>query len=375
MRFVLLLCVALGSTCGQAMAAAPSFHGLGYINGDTYSLPLAVSADGGLVLGGLTPFRWTPDEGIQPVVIPGGTVIAATDVSADGTVIFGALRVPQQGAGVFRWSAADGLEFPLGPLETSFSFTNLAAAADDRTFAISRGNGGEYEAARWTPQNGLQMIGDFSGGDLRSKPYDISADGQTIVGVGTDEFGTRAFRWTANEGLVPMIEGDNREFSTVATGVSADGSVIVGFGPLLQGIDGPWRWTKEHGLEILTRQGEAPSSGWAFDVSDDGSRVVGIDIGRGAFLWTESSGILDIQDLLTERYGLKNELAGWDLFTADVISADGRTIAGTGWNPEGKLTGWVATVPEPAGFALALIVTAAACATRRARRALSVARA
>ncbi len=372
MRRVLLFCAALLIHRSLVFAAQPSFHGLGHIGGDTYSLPLAVSDDGGIVVGGLTPFRWTAEEGIKPVEIPGGDVIAATDVSADGKVIFGALRVPQQGAGVFRWSEADGLEFPLGPLETSFSFTNLAAAADDRTIAISRGIGAEDVTARWSPANGLEIIGDFEGGDVRSQPHDISADGQTIVGVGTDEFGSRAFRWTAEEGLLPIIENDNREFSSFATGVSADGSVIVGWGVLLENVDGPWRWTRDHGLEILTRQGEAPSSGWALDVSDDGNRVVGVDIGagRGAFLWTQSTGIVDIQDLLINRYGLQDELAGWDLLTADVISANGKVIAGTGFGPTGPLTGWVATVPEPSGVALALITCAAGLALRRVRRSL-----
>jgi hypothetical protein len=51
-------------------------------------------------------------------------------------------------------------------------------------------------------------------------------------------------------------------------------------------------------------------------------------------------------------------LSGWTLQFAGGISDDGLTIAGTGRNPAGNPEAWVATIPEPATFALAAL---AAC--------------
>jgi hypothetical protein len=61
--------------------------------------------------------------------------------------------------------------------------------------------------------------------------------------------------------------------------------------------------------------------------------------------------------VLTTEYGL--DLTGWVLDDATSISADGRTIAGIGSNPNGQTEAWIAhlepnanAVPEPASFAL-----------------------
>jgi hypothetical protein len=62
------------------------------------------------------------------------------------------------------------------------------------------------------------------------------------------------------------------------------------------------------------------------------------------------------------------DLGDWILTNAAAISADGRTIAGTGVNPDFSLEGWVAYLPEPEGGALAgaALVTLAALRARRA---------
>jgi hypothetical protein len=93
----------------------------------------------------------------------------------------------------------------------------------------------------------------------------------------------------------------------------------------------------------------------AYAVSADGSVVVGIGwspSGNDAILWTSGGGMVSVRDLLV-NHGVSN-LTGWRLGWASGVSADGRTIVGTGINPFGGTEGWIATVPEPSTWALAL---------------------
>ena len=91
-------------------------------------------------------------------------------------------------------------------------------------------------------------------------------------------------------------------------------------------------------------------SSTATDVSGDGSIVVGsvlID-NQGepytvAFIWDAAHGMRDLKAALTDL-GLGPAVDAWTLDTANAISDDGLTIAGTG---DYGLFGWVAVIPEP----------------------------
>ena len=61
----------------------------------------------------------------------------------------------------------------------------------------------------------------------------------------------------------------------------------------------------------------------------------------------------DLQQVLVSNYGL--DLTGWTLTSAYAISADGRTIVGSGshyYGPEALTEAWIATIPEPSSMAL-----------------------
>jgi hypothetical protein len=61
-------------------------------------------------------------------------------------------------------------------------------------------------------------------------------------------------------------------------------------------------------------------------------------------------------------------MTGWTLTSADSISADGQYIAGSGWNPDGQRTAWIAHVPEPSGVAAFTCVAWLSTQRRRAGR-------
>jgi uncharacterized membrane protein len=88
----------------------------------------------------------------------------------------------------------------------------------------------------------------------------------------------------------------------------------------------------------------------AYAVSADGARVVGRGHGTNGyqtFVWDESEGIRNLQDVLATEYGLSAELAGWKLTEARGLSDDGQTIVGFGMNPDGLTEAWIAVLPSP----------------------------
>ena len=156
-----------------------------------------------------------------------------------------------------------------------------------------------------------------------SVAFDASADGSIIVGGGFSASGQVAFRWTSSTGMVGLGDLPGGFVQSAAYSVSADGSVIVGVG------------------------------------------IVGFESNNlRAALWN-SSGALQIGDFLTAN-GVSS-VAGWTLTVAYGVSADGRTIVGTGINPNGQPEGWIATVPEPSGLVLASLAALSLCAAARRR--------
>jgi probable HAF family extracellular repeat protein len=59
----------------------------------------------------------------------------------------------------------------------------------------------------------LRGLGDLPNGSFYSEAYAVSADGSTVVGIGTSESGYQAFRWTAAGGMAGLggINGSNRK--------------------------------------------------------------------------------------------------------------------------------------------------------------------
>lgn len=73
-----------------------------------------------------------------------------------------------------------------------------------------------------------------------------------------------------------------------------------------------------------------------------------------AFRWTSQEGMVSLRNLLIKQ-GIDN-LKDWTLTSASDVSADGRTIVGYGYNPDGKEEAWIttlATIPEPSTITLA----------------------
>ena len=104
----------------------------------------------------------------------------------------------------------------------------------------------------------------------------VSADGKVVVGSRfVERSGIEAFRWTAEEGVVGLGDLPGGDFDGEAFDVSADGTVIVGGSDSnLGGLSEAFRWTANTGLVGL---GALPGGrdSVAYGISGDGLVVVG----------------------------------------------------------------------------------------------------
>jgi uncharacterized membrane protein len=301
-------------------------EGLGDLpGGDFDSRAFGVSGDGSIIVGISElekPFRWTRESGIQPLPRELGDTLA---ISADGSTIAGSNTILTPG-GIVN----------LGRLSSAYSYAQAYALDADGSVVVGRAQnyrpemGIGFEAFRWTAEEGMTALGDFPGGRYFSEATGTSADGSVIVGRGHSAAGSEAFRWTADEGLVSLGDLPGGRHESGAFAASADGSVIVGYANVAPGSNG------------ITSPGHT------------------------AFIWDEVRGMRHIQKVLEDEVGL--DLAGWDLWAASDISADGHTIVGWGFNPEGRQEGWIATMPEPSVAMAALSVSALLLMRHRHRR-------
>jgi probable HAF family extracellular repeat protein len=185
-------------------------------------------------------------------------------------------------------------------------------------------------------------LGDIPAGFQEATAFGISADGIVVVGGGEGPHADEAFRWTLKDGIkgLGFLPGGD---ASKALAVSADGSVVVGYSHSDAGREA-FRWTSAEGLVGI---GDLPGGAFtsmAHSVSADGSVVVGVGAkasGETACIWIDG-GLFDLQTFLADHYGL--DLTGWRLTAAKLVSADGSTIVGYGFNPDGEVEAWVAHI-------------------------------
>jgi len=395
----LVLCAA-----GAAPACAgPMFRGLGFLSGLSESSAAAVSADGSVVVGsaayrkitevvlaygfiapnGYQAFRWTPAGGMVGLGFPAGMNDGrAVAVSADGSVVVGCCQgltgSGWTGQQAFRWSAAGGsvgcgVDWTYGAAVTadgSVVFGNRVYSS----FPVTENPPGPWPF-RWTEGSGTT---EFLGCAFVTG---VSADGSVKAGVSASFFCGDAVRWSPTGEMTYLAHLRSQTFAG-ARAVSADGVVIVGtesdnrLGP--SGWSEAFRWTEAGGVVGLGYLPGGLEQSEAFAVSADGSVIVGrgsvgyAPPGDGfsqaiyeAFIWTPDEGLRKLRDVLVAECGL--DLTGWTLASATGVSADGRTIVGTGVDPEGNTEAWMAVIPEPATLSL-LACGGAAMVGRRRRR-------
>lgn len=359
-----------------ADAAAATFTPLGDLAGGRFvSDAAAVSADGTTVVGwsessdGEVAVRWQAGTGLQalPWLRDELPYARANAVSDDGSVVTGLSGQFMASGGTnpvevyeaVRWTdsgaAVEGLGLYPDPQPSNDPLSNtqgLGLSGDGATVVGWNFPTGGF---RWTEAGGFESLFSPTGPSL-DLVSDVTPNGITIVGQATtDDPAFTAPRQVSRAVLAFRQVGDGApEFlgtlegglSSSASAISRDGTTIVGSSGTSNG-GAAFRWTEAEGLVALEDVLGAVVGGAALDVSADGSVIVGTT-GAGAaaqaFVWTEATGARALAVLL-QNAGL--DLSGWQLRTANGISADGRVIVGGGINPNGDYEGFVAVIPEP----------------------------
>jgi probable HAF family extracellular repeat protein len=360
-RYCAVFCVVLSSAVLQEVFAEPdppSFEWLGGLPGPTFSSSAAsVSEDGNIISGGSLSsegsqaFVWMSSGGISGIGdLPGNPFHSfAKAVSADGSVIVGyGNYVSYSSTEAFRWinGSMQGLGFPQGMTN---SWAN-DVSSNGATIAIqSNISGTAANAYIWTELDGFVQLPFLTGGVYLSASA-ISADGNVITGTAGSARGYQAYRWTTEDGTLGLGDLAGGPFFSWANGISADGTAVVGYSYPEFGIEA-FRWKSGEGMIGL---GILPGADFteAFATNADGSIVVGVapmgTSGPGAnvaFIWDEHYGMRSLRQVLVEM-GVK--LADdWLLGAGHSISADGRTIVGFGYSPNGNFEAYRARLRRP----------------------------
>ncbi|MEK6675132.1 MAG: hypothetical protein AABZ47_05680 [Planctomycetota bacterium] len=175
-----------------------------------------------------------------------------------------------------------------GGYTASFAFDISANGEVVVGYCDATGNVGQ--AFRWTLKDGIEALPWLTPGvDQRSDAYAVSADGSVIVGRVSQTGGTNstAVRW---ENGIPMSLGalctDNPYGSgSYAWDVSSDGQIVVGYSNSCG-----FRWTAKTGIQpIPTPAGFPGTSCDARAISGDGTTIVGSCGACGAYRWTEGA--------------------------------------------------------------------------------------
>ncbi|KAB8316387.1 DUF3466 family protein [Tolypothrix campylonemoides VB511288] len=263
--------------------------------------------DAGQVVGssGIVPnraFLWNSSSGMTDLgTLPGGTNSYAYDINNAGQVVGSS-----DGAG-FLWTSSTGMT-PLG--------TSTANAINNAGQVV----GGENRAFLWSSSTGSTDLGTLPGASS-SSASDIN-DNSQVVGTSS----SRAFLWNSSTGMTSLGTLPNKNTS-FASAINNAGQVVGNSGNsnASQGSRA-FLWSSDTGMiDLGLPPGRFPASesDWSFanDINDLGQVVGGSNSGLNgprAFLWSSSTGMVDLNTLIDP---------GIRLDSATAINNQGQIVA------------------------------------------------
>ncbi|MFK7894673.1 MAG: PEP-CTERM sorting domain-containing protein [Myxococcota bacterium] len=349
--------------CAFVLASSQSLAQVGYYElrlGDESIVLDDVSGDGRVVAGTGDDFgfRWTIEDGFTPIPrrIVDGTAVRGTprSLSSDGNAFFGNSFTVENFLEPTVWNADGTITSVYSSLRPGVEDTDSEGISGDGSVSVGWSYAPDFgtEGFLYDDTNGLRYLADLTGDERSTKLNAVSADGRKAVGwiiqpenPRTTEILIYDADREAGNGIQVLGDLAGGAIRAEALSISADGSTVVGYG-LPEGNNfEAFVHTDAEGLFSIGTLGpdyDADRSK-AFDVSGDGSKVVG-ESSDYAFIWDRANGMVEL--------GLYFELMGLDLngttpLSASAISDDGRTIIGYGIDSNGEFVSWVAVIPEP----------------------------
>jgi len=255
--------------------------------------------------------------------LPSNNSTRVNAVSGDGSTVVGVAQgAPDYGSRAIIWTSdggtqdlgkPDGANLPAHALDVSQDGSAVAYFYHTRSYRLKDGV--------WT------SLGTLAGGTTSA--YGINADGTVLVGVSTNSAGRwEAFRWKEGVGITGIGALAAGSAESYAFDVSTDGSVVVGYSGTTEfgGATHAFRWVEGEGMTDLGTLGGIAS--YAYGVNADGSVVVGYAYpssgSHRAFRWTEAGGMADL-----------GVLSGGSSSTARDVNADGSVVVGESHSERG----------------------------------------
>lgn len=325
-----------------------------YVNATNGYSTIRLSADGKVVTtiafepgystGGVDRFatRWTETGGLEQItgslLFDAGTMYGAVGISSDGSTIWGEN---------WRWTAKRGYQ-PLSSILPG-NFHVFGCSANGNTITGVRGTYGmaQLDFFRWTVGDAAPEILPRSVENPEGYFYfnTISGDGSTVGGMAVGPNYTSSAVVVNANGAVNLTPTQDQ--SNLVWDFSSDGSVAVGQAFMPPFSLSAFRWTAAGGMEAV-----GPESSDCRACNADGTIVGGARINFGtpgltAWIRVGDAPWTDLKDYLIAEQGLGAQIEGWRLETVQDISADGRTIVGSGFNPEGCEQGFLVRIELP----------------------------
>jgi probable HAF family extracellular repeat protein len=356
--------MSLGINASAMAAVMYDLTDLGYLF-QPFTFPTDIN-DNGEVVGSSgdsmsRPFLWNRNTGIIDL----GTLSDMDNFAGASGINNAGQVVGSSGNRAFLWNPNTGMT----------DFSNLSGRLTSSANAIN--NAGQIVASSnnqaflWNPSTGTTDLGTLPGQNS-SFASDINDNGE-VVGYSGD----RAFLWNENTGIRDLgtLPGNN---SSAASAINNRGQVVGGSSNNNDFMSSrAFLWSETTGMINL---GTLPSpdpdnpeyvASYAADINDAG-QVVGYSSSlfpRRAFLWSESTGMLDLTNLIDPELG-------WWLDEATGINNQGQII---GYSRFGSFEyrGFLLTpkssqpVPEPMTIGGSILAGATLLYLRRRQRCLS----
>lgn len=257
------------------------------------------------------------------VPVDGGSLFGGLDLGATGTIgmpptlLTAPLEANANGYDIADDGTVVGLSFDVGYTQ-------------DHTKAFV-----------WTPSQGMQVLA-TTNPYTYSRANAISSDGSVIVGWNDGDFGRAGVIWRNRVPFDVQDEVGGRVGE--ATTVSGNGRFVGGgfyLDPL--GNYGAWRWSEKSGVRVI------PNMEYVFAISDDGKTAIGSSSffeGRVSRIWRQGVGTVDLAQYLVDNAvtGVPADFYLVGGFTA--LSADGRRMAGWGYDGQFAVQSFVIDVVE-----------------------------
>ncbi|MBE9042912.1 PEP-CTERM sorting domain-containing protein [Pleurocapsales cyanobacterium LEGE 10410] len=195
-------------------------------------------------------FIWNEKNGIKWLGNLGGERIYTIPIglSKNGSKVAGT-GYSKNGREVFIWDENKGMK-GIGDLPGG-KFDSLARdiSADGSTIVGKSASGNSFnEAFIWDEEEGTRGIGDLPGGHFESYAYGVSGDGSIVVGKSSDDIFLEAFIWDKKNGMRNLQSVLTEEYGVDLTGwrlfvardISDDGKTIMGLGTNPDGKTEAW---------------------------------------------------------------------------------------------------------------------------------------